>query len=367
MRINKIEVIPFTIPLARTFSYGAAVARITQEHVLIRVIDDAGIVGTSEATPRPAIHGETQVSCVTILRDYLAPNLIGRNPLDREGYWREFDRIAWNPTAKAGLDTAIHDLIARQLEIPLAALLGGAPEPVPISYMLGSGTPQTVLDEAVGISDRTGIIAFKVKAGADPERDLEQVKLLRRTLGDGAFLFIDANELYTPSVAARYIPRMAEFGIAMVEEPLRRSLDSDRADLARKIDVPLLGDDSVETLPAARRELVRGAVGVVGIKPPRNGLHVAQKIVHLAEAFDKPCWIGSQGVTGIGTLSSAHFAAAHRRAIPFPADLGNHLRQEDDLLESPVRIVEGKVILPAGPGSGVSIDPEKLTRYRADN
>jgi L-alanine-DL-glutamate epimerase-like enolase superfamily enzyme len=215
------------------------------------------------------------------------------------------------------------------------------------------------------VKSESGIRAFKVKAGVDPKGDIERVRTLREALGPEGFIFIDANQLYTPEVAIRTINRMAEYDLAMAEEPVRVDLGAYRRKVADAIPVPILSDDSVMTVSATRRELQDGAIGVVGIRTSRTGIFDSVRILHLAEAFGVPCWIGSQGVSGIGALASAHFAAAFRN-IPFPADLTAFMRQEDDLLEEPLQAREGRIDFPRTPGIGAKVSEEKLKRYRLD-
>jgi L-alanine-DL-glutamate epimerase-like enolase superfamily enzyme len=366
VRIDRVEAIPFRIPLKKPTRWGAHGKMTASEHVLVRVYGDSGAVGVAEATPRPTIYGETQVSIVHVIAEHFAPRLTGLNPLDRQGYWAVLDSIPWNPTAKGGLDIAIHDLMAQELGISLAELLGGRPIPVPISYLVGLGTVEELLEEAGGIRELTGVNAFKVKAGADPAGDVERVRLLRQALGDEGFIFIDANQLYSPEVAIRVINEMAAHGLAMAEEPVPVHLGVYRRKVADAVTVPILADDSVITLAEARRELEGGAIGVMGIKTPRTGMVNSLKILHLAEAFGVPCWVGSQGVSGVGTLASAHFYGAASRNIPFPADLGTYLKQVDDLLETPIDLRDGRIHLPDLPGSGARIDEAKLKQYRMD-
>lgn len=365
MKIEKVEAIPFSIPLKHEVRWGAAGRKTAQEHVLIRVYTESGVVGVAEATPRPTIYGDTQASVVSIVEQFFAPMLVGRNVMDREGYWALLDTIPWNPTAKGGLDIAIHDAIAQTLGVPLAELLGGTVRPVKISYQAGLGTADSLLAEAAAVAERTGILAFKIKIGEDPKEDILRVRRMREHFGEDAFLFADANQLYTPEVAIRTINAMAEYGLAMIEEPVPIHLDGPRKRVAEAIPVPILSDDSVVDLVAVRRELQTGAIGVVGIKPPRTGVYNSVKILHLAEAHGLPCWIGSQGVSGVGTLASAHIAAAFKN-IPFPADLGNFLKQHDDLLEDPDIVKDGAVQLSSQPGIGAQISEEKLNRFRID-
>ena len=365
MKIDKIEAIPFRIALKSVSRWGAHGKRDAQEHVLIRVYTDNGAVGTAEAPARPTIYGETQRSIVHIVRDTFAPMLTGRSPLDREGYQALFDGIPYNYTAKGALDIALHDVCAQEMGLTLCEMLGGVPRKVEVSYLLSLAQEKGFVDEALRVKSESGIRAFKVKAGADPKGDIERVRLLREALGPEGFIFIDANQLYTPEVAIRTINKMAEYGLAMAEEPVRVDLGAYRKKVADALTVPILSDDSVMTLSATRRELVDGAIGVVGIKTSRTGIFDSVRILHLAEAFGVPCWIGSQGVSGVGALASAHFAAAFRN-IPFPADLTAFMRQEDDLLAEPLVTRDGKIDFPRTPGIGAVVSEEKLKRYRLD-
>jgi L-Ala-D/L-Glu epimerase len=297
---------------------------------------------------------------------HLGPRLMRHDAWDREGYWSEFDEIPWNPTAKGALDTAVHDILAQASGVPLASFLGGRPDPVTISYMVGLGEVDATTKEAVGIREKYGVNAFKIKAGKSAAQDIERIRVLRDALGPEAVLYIDANQLYSPHEALRTINKMAEYGLAMAEEPVPIHLSPVyRKQLADALAVPMLGDDSVVSVADALRELQIGALGVIGIKPPRSGMYRSTAILKLAEAHGVPVWIGSQGVSGVGTLASAAFATVFPN-VRYPADLGNYLRQEDDLLATPIDLREGKVHLPALAGTGVVIDDAKLQRYRTD-
>jgi L-alanine-DL-glutamate epimerase-like enolase superfamily enzyme len=138
-----------------------------------------------------------------------------------------------------------------------------------------------------------------------------------------------------------------------------------RKKVADATSVPILADDSVFSLTDVRRELHDAAIGVVGIKIARTGIHESMRIVHMAEGYGLPCWIGSQGVSGVGAMASAHFAAAFRN-VTYPADLSTPLKQEDDLLLQPIDIREGKLHIADAPGAGAKVDEDKLTRYRLD-
>ncbi|SIT12490.1 mandelate racemase/muconate lactonizing enzyme family protein [Paracoccus saliphilus] len=366
--IHRIEAIPFTLPLTRSFSYGVGVQRTCQRHVLVRVFDSDGGMGQSEITPRPAIHGETQAGATHAVRTHIAPSLVGCDIVDLENIRIRMDHLACNPTAKAGIDTALHDLLAKRAGVSLSGLLGGGPRPVPVSYMIGHVDGSAMLDEVDTVRAETGINAFKVKGGKAIRSDLARISALRRHLGDEAFLFVDANELYSEHDAhSSWVQEMARLGVAMIEEPVLRSAIAARSGFAQRCPVPVVGDDSVSDPASAVAELTRGSVHILGIKPPRSGLRRSVELISIARAFGVPCWLGSQGVTGIGTLSSAHFAAAFSSSLPYPADLGNFLRQGDDLLAQPVPLKDGMIMVPPGTGSGVEIDEDKLAHYGTED
>lgn len=366
MKITKIEAIPFRIPLRKVSRWGAHGVRDSAEHVLVRVHADSGLTGIAEAIPRPVIYGETQRSIVHIIDAHFAQALLGQDPFHRQAVHERLNVVQWNPTAKGAIDIALHDLMGQACGVSVAEFLGGELSPLPVSYMLSLGDVDSMLKEALEARDRWGITAYKIKAGTSPALDIERVRRLREALGAAAFIFIDANQQYSADVAIRTIRRMAEFDLVMAEEPVPIGLGRLRKKVADAIPVPILSDDSVCTLVEVRREIELGAIGVVGLKTPRTGIWESMKIIHLAEAHGMPCWMGSQGVSGIGTLASAHVALGASRAFPYPADLGNFVKQNDDLLRTPIELREGKIHLPHTPGLGASIDEEKLARYRLD-
>ena len=365
--IERIEVVPFSLPLLKPTKWGAASERHAADHVAVRVYSSSGAVGTAEAVSRPTIFGETQHSIVHIINDVFAPLLIGRDINDRVGYWNAIDNIQWNPTAKAALDIAIHDILAQEAGLPLGRYLGGDLVPIPISYMIALSGPEATVTEALQMKESHGINAFKVKAGKDWRVDVERVRLLREGLGPTAVIFIDANQLYTPTEAARALQMMSEYDIAMAEEPIPIHLARERKRLSETVNVPILSDDSVATIADIHRELDLGAIGVLGIKPPRSGIWRSMQAIAVAEIFGLPVWIGSQGVSDIGTMASAHvYAAGGSKRIPYPADLGTFLRQGELMLRDEIVIKNGEMHLTEKPGIGAEINDDILQKFRID-
>ncbi|MBV9042471.1 MAG: mandelate racemase, partial [Acidimicrobiia bacterium] len=128
--------------------------------------------------------------------------------------------------AISAVDTALWDLKARLLDVPLAALFGQVHDGVAV-YGSGGFTSLTD-DELVGQLGswvhRDGIPRVKIKIGtawgSRADRDLDRVALARRTIGDDAELYVDANGAYTAKQAVRLAAPFEELGVTWFEEPV---------------------------------------------------------------------------------------------------------------------------------------------------
>jgi L-alanine-DL-glutamate epimerase-like enolase superfamily enzyme len=92
-----------------------------------------------------------------------------------------------------------------------------------------------------------------------------------------------------------------------------------------------------------------GAIGMVLIKAARTGFYKSRKIVHLCEQAGIRCLIGSQGDSGIGATAGAHLATSFKNIV-YPAEISYPLRMTGDLLKNPVKISQGFIEIPEGPG-----------------
>jgi L-alanine-DL-glutamate epimerase-like enolase superfamily enzyme len=171
-------------------------------------------------------------SCVPLIHDKLASVVRDRSALDVPGAWAAMRRSVRNlgssglvACAMSAVETALYDLKARLLDVPLSMLLGRVHERVPV---YGSGGFTTYdddrmrrqLDRWVGL----GIPRVKIKIaeswGSDVERDLHRVRLARKVIGDDTDLYVDANGGYGVGQAVRVGRRLADEGVTWFEEPV---------------------------------------------------------------------------------------------------------------------------------------------------
>lgn len=364
MKISKVEVIPFNIPFKPEF-YLHFTYRTAKfwDGVLVRIHTNEGIVGSAEAPARPIIYGETMQSMVTAIEKNLAPSLIGENPFDLEKIHCEMEYLRHNLTVKAAIDIALHDIMGQVIGLPIYRMLGGWNEgKVPVSWIMGIQEPAEMASEATNFY-QNGFKTFKIKVGIDPQQDLINFRTIREAVGDGAILYIDANQGYSTFDAIKVIRAMEKYGIAWVEEPVSISIGKRRLKVAQSISVPISGDESCLTPSMVAREIEAGVIGLVVLKIARTGYYQSRKIIHLCEQAGIPCLVGSQGDTGIGTIAAVHIAKAFKH-IKYPIENTFFLRLEDDILKEPLTIKDGFIEIPERPGLGVEIDEEKLKRYR---
>lgn len=163
-----------------------------------------------------------------VVRDVLAPIVVGSDPFDTtRNYWRmarAVRNLGW-PGVCAGaisaVDSAVHDLKARLLDISLTQLLGGARTSV-TAYGSGGFTDYSIpeLQEQLSGWASEGLSAVKMKIGTDPAADLERVAAARSAVGDEVGLFVDANGAYERKQALRFADEFAELGVTWFEEPV---------------------------------------------------------------------------------------------------------------------------------------------------
>src|SRR5262249_47150754 len=138
------------------------------QYVLVRITDEAGRTGLGEASVTSVWSGETQPGTIALIRDVLAPLLMGADPFDTEGLSRRMDRAVFgNSFAKAAVEMALLDLQGQILGVPVYKLLGGkegSDGGIRLKFVIGAVEPDVAAQRAVRMVER-GWRAIKVKVG----------------------------------------------------------------------------------------------------------------------------------------------------------------------------------------------------------
>jgi L-Ala-D/L-Glu epimerase len=307
----------------------------SRRNVLVELEDD-GHVGLGEAAPIKRYHEDPESAAAAL--DDIAPRL---------GNTRAYAQLAnhlavpGQKAAEAALDMALHDLAGKRLGAPLYDLLGIVKGPTPVtSFTIGLDTPEIVVEKVRAAS---AYEVLKVKMGSDDDRAV--LEAVRDTTKQR--IRVDANEGWTPEGALERIPWLQKIGVEFIEQPLPADRIEDTRWLRARSPLPFYADESVHT--AADIPALAGAFDGINIKLMKcGGLGEAMRMIAVARAHGMKVMLGCMVESSLGIT-----AAAHLSPIVDAADLDGNLLIHDDPFEG-VKVVDGRLVLPDGPGLGVT-------------
>jgi muconate cycloisomerase len=339
-----------------------------QSYVIVEVMLANGVTGIGEAATLggPRWSEESVEAIKANIDAHLAPTLIGAPAHQAEAATARLDAAAKrNNAAKAAIDTALLDAVGRTFGLPMSQLLGGASrDSVPVLWTLASGDPAQEIAEAEAKLAARLHNTFKVKIGAQaPAADVARLERLASALSGRARLIVDANQAWDENTAVRFLPALAEIGIALVEQPLPAWNIAGLARLRTRTTVPLMADECVFSAHDMLEVARQGAADVVSLKLVKHGsLLNLKRVAGIAEA-------AGIGLYGGCLLESSIGAAAHLQAFSTLRELTwgcEHFGPQiliDDLVTEPLRFADFHIHLPQGPGLGVALDRDKLRHY----
>src|SRR5437899_3511333 len=212
MIIRDFEIAPCTMRKEDpTWRFALAASPVSDGHV-IRIATDDGMEGFGYASATP--HMGSTAGTLKAELDLFRPIVVGKDPRRIEAILAELDRALHGaPQAKAAVDCALHDLLARSLGVPLNVLFGGpVRDAVPILRILAIKTPAEMATQAQKLVDK-GYRYLKIKVHGEVDEDVARVKAIRRQVGEGVHLTIDANQSYTVKDAITALNRMTQYRI----------------------------------------------------------------------------------------------------------------------------------------------------------
>ena len=319
MKLRKLWLRPFRIPLAGELRWGAGKQMTALEHGLIEAVLEDGSVGRGEVALRPTIYGETLRSAAGAL-EWLEPQLGTVDLEEPEAVTRVLDRLPCNLATKAALEMALWEARAAARRVDPLDLLPKARERVRVSFIVGQGDVETTLQSAGYAYDR-GVRVFKLKTAGLAD-DEPRIRALVTAFPD-AEIYVDANETLDPETAPETLARWRELGVTMVEEPLPIEMVRARSALSRQGFLPLIADDSAFTPRDLERELDLDSFDILNVKPARSGFAPSLKMLDRAQAAGKEAMIGSQAMSSFGAARAA--AVAFHAAVTRPSELAFHL------------------------------------------
>ncbi len=360
-RIRSVEVFPVRYPVTRYFKFFPKPERPT---VLVKVTAEDGTAGWGQSVPAPAWSYETPESVTSTLREYLSPALIGQNPADFAGAHRLMDRIVapsfstGMPIAKAGIDLALHDLTGRLLRKNVAELWQRkALARIPLSWTVNVKALAEV-EPLVAEGRKLGYRNFNIKVAPDPHFDVELAREVKHAAPDG-FLWADANGGYDTGTALEAAPRLRDAGVDVLEQAVRPNNLTGLAALKKQGALPVILDEGVVSVTDLEQFHTLGLLDGVAEKPARTaGLFDAHLQVEYLER-NKLMFLGS-GITDPDVSLAASLILFGAYRLKYPAALNGPQFLAGSFLKQPLRVEDGALAVPGGPGLGVEIDEEKV-------
>jgi o-succinylbenzoate synthase len=338
VKLASVEVIPYALPFKEP--YVTARGSLTQrEMVLLRIRDEDGFEGLGEAVPLSLRGG---VTIETVVRELEA--LGTELPRTFEGL---------SLPARCAVTTALLDHEKRR------GATTSERHPVRCNATLVTGAPKDVAAEAERWA-ADGFGTFKLKVGAG--EDVAQVRAVRAALGDEAKIRLDANASWSLEEATEILSAVEPLGIELVEQPVETIEEA--AELARRVSIPLAGDESIVTVEDAARAVAAGGFSVTGVKISKvggiqPGLQINSVLpAYIASALDGPVGIAAGrrlaqevDATRAADARLAHGLATQRLFASTIAATECELR--GDLLHAA-----------PGPGLGITIDEDSLRHHQ---
>lgn len=310
MKIKEVqtEIVPITLKTP----FKTALREVqTLDVVRVKIYLDNGIVGVGEAAPTPAITGDTQESIWHDITQCYRPYLLGRELSHPINMLTELKELVPHATsAKAAIDIAVFDALAKQAQQPLYQYLGGKQASLQTDYTISIGSKEKMVADAQGYV-KQGFTELKVKMGLDdPEVEVAKLKAMNQAL-DGKIQFrIDANQGWEPREAVEIIQSWKGLPIQFIEQPVKAHDLDGLAFVTKNSPFPIMADESLYNLADAKALIQHKACHMFNLKLMKTaGIQGALEIFQLAQKEQIPCMMGSMIEGYVGMAAAVHFAA----------------------------------------------------------
>lgn len=333
MKIKEIDIYAIRLPLIEPFIISYHTYD-DMPSIIVKITTEDGLVGYGEAVADEHVTGETWESTYAMLKNTLAPLLIGKNPMEFERLHEIMDKAVYQaPAAKAAIDIACYDLVGKKLGVPVYQLLGGRyHEKFPITHVLSIGTPEKMAEEAA-TRIKEGYSSFKMKVGTEVQDDVKRIQAVRAKVGDDIAIRVDVNQGWENSAnTITAMQQLEHAGLDWLEQPVFADDFNGMVEVKAKTSTPLMMDEGLRGFRDMRELIEKKAAHKVNIKLMKcGGIYPAMKLAHMAEMAGIECQIGSMVESSIGSAAGFHVAFSKKAfksveltgPLKFSKDVGN--------------------------------------------
>jgi L-alanine-DL-glutamate epimerase-like enolase superfamily enzyme len=374
MRITRVDALLMSCPLPEPLRlpfHGGERTILKRDAMLIRVRTDVGITGYA---PGPAHERAARE-----ITDVIAPWLDGRNPLNWASFAFEGDHEVMK-TYRA-VELAVMDAAARYEGAPLSELAGGrCRDTIKVCGSAGMYMPPEAYAAEAAAIQAMGFPAYKMRPALGPEEDLRTIALMRAATGPAFGLMIDAHSWwrmgdhsYSYETVRRLAGEMAPHDVVWLEEPLPPDDHDAYRRLRGEVATPLATGEHEQDDRGLLDLIDTGAASYVQMDICcQGGLPTFTAVTRAAQdrgvRFAFHCW-----GTSLEVLVAAHLGVCWPASVvewlehPCHGNQGRPgmypFQLADDILAAPLPVVDGHLVVPDGPGLGMTVDESVIDRY----
>lgn len=349
-----------------------------RESVIVEVVDHAGRSGYGEgvAFSTPWYTPETVDSTIHALTEHLIPTVLGRTYLNPAEVFPSFAGLDGNLMAKGAIEPACWDLYGRitgsRLPLLLAQWLSAAADSASdeciddlLQPVAAAGVSLGVLPIPDTLAQVESYVAKgyrRVKLKIKPGDDVERLSAVRAAHPD-LMLMADANRGYSAS-DVEVFRQLDGLGLVCIEEPIDAPI-AEIAEFQRKITTPISIDESVVTEADLAEVLSHPELTNINLKIGKAGGVLPSLQLYQAAARGIDLWLGGMLETGVSKYLHAEFELLAHFAIP--GDISESRRYfERDIVVPEVRVANGDIVVPEGPGLGFELDRDRIEELLVD-
>lgn len=365
MKITALKTFILHVPVTRN---GVADSTHTLSHwgapgVIVET--DAGITGTGYSGTHAHLPSDRLITrCIETCFDWL----IGRNPLETTARFREMERfppVQWvgrggiTQLALGAIDVALWDIRAKAAGQPLWQCMGGSERAI-LAYNTDGGwlnwPLETLVSDCRRLVEEEGYSGVKIKVGSENMgTDVARLEAVRRAIGNGVTLAVDANGRMDLPTAIRFGRYLADCDVMWFEEPLWYDDVISHRRLAEAIQTPIALGEQLYLVHNFQTFFDAGAVHYAQPDVARLG-----GVTPWIQVADMAMARGLPVVSHVGDMMQTHL----HTAIGHPAStMLEYIPWLRGCFTEPATVHAGRYVVPREPGAGTSLRPDAITRF----
>ena len=341
-----------------------------KENVFVRIATDEGITGWGEASAHP-VTSETQAG-IRATVELFGRTIMGRDPFQIGAIHAALDHLflQGNAGARAAVDIALYDIMGKATGQPVYNLLGGAfQQSFGLLATMPRAEPKRMADHALMLLDR-GYTCFEPKMTGHLESldaDADRLEAIIEVVPGAALVIADPNQMWgtAKDTIELLLRRFAGIANLAIEQPVMYHDLQGLAAITQAVPHKVVADEAIQNLATMIKIASERVADMVSLKLGKcGGFYKALQMMRIAEAASLPVRIDWTQGSALLDTATGHLHASVRLVGCDPG-MDYQLRIKDrPVKEGGVQVRKGKLVMPDGPGLGLTVD-EKLVRRLA--